>query len=300
VLICFRGRLKRKGPTDKAYERKQCSEDVGSDAKGRAFLAGITRTRQHGGPVASSDNCMKSTRNADSAGGFVQPVGDSVSMTWSKSLEEGSRNVRIESHTNGQGCRLVYYAINRAVGDAANKRLSVGVQQTHPVVGHHGIDRNHGYIPLRPTTQEQPFHHPPIFQGSGDPTTACVWERGRTSWDAVIQSHRTEQLVTYRPDVDKVNRSGHTTWAADRSIIHPNDDLFSDLAYPSCRSVPFDDAISPPTFPSSTDCRVDSELMMSDWLNTNSNSVGFVSDDRCQRNDCYHQPVAYDNRKQMY
>jgi len=105
MLMCFSGRLKRRGPADKAYERKRHYGTVlASDTRGRAFLAGVTWTQHTGGSTASSDTYrrMKTMSGAENVDAFVKTLEDDVSMTRRRgSLEEESREVLDASHTTG-------------------------------------------------------------------------------------------------------------------------------------------------------------------------------------------------------
>ena len=258
---------------------------MGSDAKGRAFLAGITWAEQRGGSADSSDKCMKSTRNVDSADGFVQPVEDrdSVFTTWSNSLVGEGREVPVDSHTVGG---RMSHSTGAMVEDVrACERMSAdSIQQTHPSVinGH-----RRSYLPLRSTIHEQSFYHQQSSRDSGDVT--CTWERGRTPWDDVMsQQHRMEQLVIYRSDVAEVNTACRPTpWTYD---CQSNDELLSDLTY-SCVSVPFSDAGE--SISSSNDCWSGTEMMAGDWFNANHTNpisvCSFGSIDRSQPHSSSYQ-----------
>ena len=292
--ICFSGRLKRKGPADRAYERKQYCNGVGSDAKGRSFLAGITWAGQHGESAASADHSMQSTQNTDSVDGFVRPLGDSVSVAWSKSLQaEGSRKVLDETQmADGRVRQLQNHSTDVVVDDRTTERIPVGVQQTQPLSSRSAIDRNRGYASLRSTIHEQPFYHTRSFQNSGGEATACV--RSRTPWNVMDQSHRTEQLVTHRPDVGEVNRDGYPTppllWTTDSPVVQSNNELFSGITYHRF-SAPLDDTGE--TLPSSIGCWSDTEMMMENWFDANPSSVSFGSVDRSQLNSNYCQTTAH-------
>ena len=263
LLICFSGRLKRKGPADKAYERKRHNDNVAPDARGRAFLAGITWTRQN--DTGLDD--VKSTREADS----VQLHGDSVSATWSKSSEQKS-NTAI---ANGR----VYRLQSRPIDDSY-ERTSISVQRTHLMVSRSDVDGNSGFVRLAATAQDQQLDHRRSLQDSGNMSTACAWEREPTWWNAVIdQSHHP---VACRRDVDAAHRSDCSTPTSFWPNVQANYELFPGPSYP-CGSAPFDNTEW--SCPSSTDCWSDFETTMGNWFNTNTISDCFDSDDRCQRNN---------------
>ena len=292
VLMCFSGRLKRKGPADKAYERKQYYDSMGPDARGRAFLAGIAcRAGQSVGSAALSDNRMKSTRKADSVG-----LGDNVSTTWSESPEEERRTVFDESRrttaANGQLYRLENHPIEPAADD--RERMPVSVPQTHRMASRSVIDGHYGSVRLGSITQEQAFCHPWSFHDSDNATASCIRERGPTSWSAVDQSHHTEQLVTYRPVVDEDNRGGHPTptysWFAGSPTVQPNYELLPRLSDPRS-PVSFDNIGW--SCPSSSDCCFDFQTMTGNRFSTNyPNSTSSGSTDHCRLSSHYHQPTA--------
>jgi len=104
--MCFSGRLKRRGPADKAYERKRHYDTVlGTDTRGRAVLAGLTWTQHTGGSTASSDTDRRMKTMSD-VEAFVKTLEDDVSMTRRGSLEKESREVLDDSHTMANNGRL--------------------------------------------------------------------------------------------------------------------------------------------------------------------------------------------------
>lgn len=284
--------MKRKGPADKAYERKQHGDGAGCDAKGRAFLAGTAWSGQRGGSTVSAG--VKSTQNADIVGEFVQPHGHSVPTPWNKSSSEEHRKVglAVESHSaDGRVC----LRRNQST-DGALEIMSFSVPQTRPVISRSTVDRNDRFVPRRSTIYEQPFYYAPrSFYDNGDATAACVWKQRRTRpWDAVDQSRHARQLAIHRPDISEDSQSSHPTptslGTANSSIIQSNYELLSGSTYPGL-SESFNDAGE--TFSSSVNCWSDTQMMLGNWCNRNSSSDVFGSVYRCQQNSNCQQPAAH-------
>jgi len=248
--------LKRKGPADKAYKRKQFYGTVGPDTRRRAFLAGIARAKETAGSADFSDRDTQAKRRENTEtvmSGFDQPRADNVSM--SHTAITNHRLHEFQSHS------INLVAIN-------SDNMSANIQQTQSVVSRSDVDDNYGFVQLGFSDQQLLFYQSEGFQDNGNETAAC--ERYPTRWNALGQLHHAQQLVTNCcSHVDEAYRDFHTTSTSLRNDgSQTNQEMYSNSSYPYF-STPLDMPMS--VWPC-TSCN-DFERATGDWFSTNSNSV---------------------------
>jgi len=238
-VIRFRGRLKRKGPADQAYEKKTLNASyVGSDARVRTFLAGIAFTKPDA--TASNSSEAESVRDwSNDAGSLRAPVGN-VMPAWSECLDAESQPAFVGGLTGFFACSRAHESQPRLTAADANQ----SEQDRH--VNNNRIRRHH--------TSYRQF-------GSAD------WQRGPSTLNAPQHTRHTDQLVSsYCVDTEDVSQC-HATLPTD-------DDLT--LLQSNCVVNSTNHCLSAQCF-SSTQCSFASEVMTDNWSSPNPDSAGFGS-----------------------
>jgi len=250
--------------------------------KGRGVsLAGVASSRRNVGSAAfgGADNRQWSTQSADVGGGGKFPVAVECVKVISRS-EESAADVRRTSvfssrrtATDNAGMNPLQFQRHQPT---VNEHASAGMYRTRQLTNQPGVDPRHGSIRLETTVPDQ--------SPCNDLTPACVSgtaaAAAATSWNGVIQTSSAElQLSSCRYDVDErstASRPRHSPssfWpCVSGPVVPPNYDLFPGLP------LPFNDSTR--SYPSTSQCWSDSDIMMDNWLYTNSNSARFDPADR--------------------